>query len=188
MLGDRDRQVGDALGVDVRQPRAGARREREGAGQPDRLGLLGDQVLDRQIAEQLHAIAPAALGGRERATRAVDQPLDRPQRIARAHCSDRDRHGEQGVVVERYRQRSDEPADLLGQAAQHLVVRHARREHDELLTAPAAEHVVAAQPPLQAHGDLAQDAIADGMAIDVVDAPEVVEIEQHHTRWHAGAL
>ena len=96
--------------------------------------------------------------------------------------------GSSDVVVDRDGQRPDEAADLLGQPAQHLVVGHAGREHDELLAAPAAEHVVAAQPALQARGDLAQHAIADGVPVDVVDAPEVVEVEHHHARRHARAL
>ncbi len=188
MLGERGREVGDALGIDVRQARARARRERERACQTDRLGLLGDEILHRQVAEQLHAVASPALGRGERTTGAVDETLHGAQRVAGPHRADRDGHGQQDVVADRDGQRPDEPAELLGEPSQHLVAGHGGREHDELLAAPAADHVVAAQPALQARGDLAQHAVADGVPVDVVDAPEVVEVEHHHARRHAGAL
>ena len=152
------------------------------------LGLLGDEILDREVAEQLHAVAAAALGGGQRAVRAVDEALDRAQRVAGAHRADRDGHGQQRLVVDRHRQRADEPADLLGERAQRLVVGNARHEHDERLAVPAAEHVVAAQPPAQPPRDLAQHPIPDGVAVAVVDAPEVVELEHEHARRHARAL
>ncbi len=79
------------------------------------LGLLGDEVLDREVGEQLHAVAAAPLGGGERAAGAVDEALDRAQRVAGAHRADRDGHGQQRLVVDRDRQRSDEAADLLGE-------------------------------------------------------------------------
>ena len=78
--------------------------------------------------------------------------------------------------------------DLLGQAAQRRVVRHARREHDELLATPAPEDVVAAQAALQAAGDLAQHAIARGLAVDRVDALKVVDVEHEQARGDACAI
>ena len=50
------------------------------------------------------------------------------------------------------------------------------------------EHVVPAQPALQAARDDAQHAVADRVAVDRVDAPEVVEIEHEHARRDARAV
>ena len=172
----------------MRQVGAGSRGERQRAREADGLRLLGDEILDREIGEQLHAIAAPPLGGGERTQCAVDESLDRAQRVARAHRADRDRHGQQRLVVDRDRQRADEAADLLGERAQDLVVGDTGHERDESLAVPAAEHVVAAQPAAQPARDLAQHAVSHVVAVGVVDAPEVVEIEHEHARWHTRAI
>ncbi len=188
LLGDGGGEIGDALGIGARQVLAHVGRERERPREAHGLGLLGDQVLDREIAEQLHAVAPPALGRGERAVGAVDQALDRAQSTAGAHGADRHGHGQEPPAIHRDGQHPDEPADLVGEAAQRLVIGHGRRQHDELLAAPAAEHVVAAQTALQAMRDLGEHAVADGAPIDVVDALEVVEIEQQHAGRNARAV
>jgi hypothetical protein len=53
------------------------------------------------------------------------------------------------------------------------------QQQQELLAAPAGRQVLLAQPLEQPRGDLAQDRVARGVAVDVVDALEAVDVDEH---------
>ena len=57
----------------------------------------------------------------------------------------------------------------------------------ELLTADARERVARAQVSLPGHGAGAQQAIAGGMPVVVVEALEVVEVDHRHAQRSLGA-
>ena len=60
----------------------------EGLGEPDRLGLLGHEVLDRQVGVQPHLVAAAALRRVERAVGGVGDGVDVAQHVRGAHRAD----------------------------------------------------------------------------------------------------
>ena len=71
---DAGRQVGDLLGVRLGMRLAQTLAASDsGLGEPDDLGLLGDQVVARHVGEQADAVAAAALGGVQRLVGRVDE-------------------------------------------------------------------------------------------------------------------
>ena len=182
LFGDRRSDARDLLAVRLGQALASARREREGARQAQRLGLLGDEVFNREVAEQLGAVAASALRGVERAVCRIDDGLGRAQALARPSGTDRDRDRDRDVTGDGERDRADQAAHVLGDLEERLVVADAGHEHDELLAAPAADHVVAAHAAAQAVGDLDEHLVACAVAVDVVDPFEVVDVEQEDDR------
>ena len=70
-------------------------------------------------------------------------------------------------------------ADLLGDR-QRALARGVVQKCRELFAAQAAEQVDAAQAAARHFGEDLQHAVADGVAVAVVDRFEIIEIEQHH--------
>jgi hypothetical protein len=70
----------------------------------------------------------------------------------------------------------DDPLrDLLG-----AVVVGIGHEHDELVTAVARNDVAGADVVLDRRGDVAQNAVAVGVSVPIVDRLELVEVEHQH--------
>ena len=81
-------------------------------------------------------------------------------------------------------------AEPLGQAA-GAVARRFRAQHDELLAADAGEQLLGPQQALEAVRERTQHGVAADVAVGVVDALEVIDVEQHQrqrTGVAAGAL
>jgi hypothetical protein len=90
-----------------------------------------------------------------------------------------DRHGDahpRGLVGS-HGQSGDGLPEPLGQLGQ-LGAAYPRHEDREFLTAIAGNDVAGTHHLLQAFGDLAEDPVAAGVAIGVVDRLEVVDVEQ----------
>ena len=64
---------------------------------------------------------------------------------------------------------------------------HARREHGDLLAAPAGDDVGRPEPVHEAADDLDQDLVADPVAEAVVDRLEAVEIHDEEARRNRSA-
>ena len=172
----------------------GERREDRGQGRGRRVArLLAD----------LHG--PGAAGGRDRGARDAgvvvglreDVGLVASERLGRVHRgvgvadervhaqlgagpagdADRDRDRDLRAAVDREALALHGRAQLLGQRGAFLDAGLGQDEH-ELLAAVAADEVGCAQAGRDRLGDAAQDDVADGVAVRVVDGLEVVDVDE----------
>ena len=157
--------------------------------------LGGDAVQHLQVGDRADVVAPhgrrlgtlalvlvedddaalaARLGGHHRELGAGDE-LARVGRVLGAECDpDRDAHPAGGVEL----RHGDALGDALCQRVRGGQVARAH-DHRELLAADAAHVVALAYHRPQDVGELGQHVVADGVAVDVVDALEVVQVEHH---------
>jgi hypothetical protein len=87
------------------------------------------------------------------------------------------------------RDRAHDVAKALGQLHRDPG-RGVRDDHGELVAAEPAQQDVGGQPGREGAGDLADHPVADGVAAEVVDVLEVVDVDeqQRRTVWPRGAL
>ena len=158
--------------------RGGHRRHR--LGKAERVGLrVGVGVGAGIGGGEAHAVAPAALGRVERAVGGDEQRFD----VARPRVGDRgaDGHGDGDVLVARpHGLGGDVGAHVLGDVEQRGLVEHARQQEQELLAAHAHDVVLLAHALAQPLGQAHQHRVARGVAVEVVDLLEVVDVDREH--------
>ncbi len=91
--------------------------------------------------------------------------------------ADRDRDRQVRVALDREALALDEVAQLLHQDGALLDVGLGEDQH-EFLAAVAADHVAGAEVRAERLGDAAQDDVAGGVAVGVVDGLEVVDVDE----------
>ena len=82
-------------------------------------------------------------------------------------------------------------AELLADLVHHTqcILLTGVRQHDrEFLAAIAADMVGLAQALLEEQGQTLEDAVADGMAVGVVDLLEVIEVQHDEGQWLAAVV
>src|SRR5690625_4790936 len=154
--------------------------------QPGQVALeVGHQCLHpgrRGGAEHRPAIAAVALDAVERLVGQFHHrfPAQRGALVAeqrvfgQAHGGS---HLDAAAVADVERRMADGVAQALAHG-RHLRGRH-RPEHQQEFFAPPAHHVVSrAHQPLQAHCRFRQHTVAGGVAVDIVDLLEMVQVEQ----------
>ena len=146
-------------------------------------GGLAVGPLARGLLEQHDLVLAARLGRHHRGLRAGDE-LARVHRVLRAL---RDADGDRDLACraeldlrERLRQPPCQRKRLVRAAARH--------DHPELLAAEPADDVRATQRRAQQLGEIGQHLVARAVAVDVVDALEVVDVEHQHRDAVAGAV
>ena len=134
---------------------------------PARLGCAA-------VARDADAIAPALLGEIERAVRIADQRVERQPFTGGIRSSDAEAHVHR--LLERWdAPLADQPTDAFGD--EHgFGDRGLRQDHRELLTAVATQHVRAARAIDDRGSDRLDHAIADRVAVAVVDRLEVIDV------------
>ena len=173
--GNRARQLGDLFGVPLGQALAHARRERERLREPDRLGLLGGEIRavsslnmrprsrPRRLAAYSARSAWSTISSCDPAGSASTAPTETVTCSRRAPTA----IGSWLALV----------AQGLADPPQRALVWQRRRQHDELLAAPARHAVVGANGVAQACRELDQHGVADLVAVGVVDGLEVVDVD-----------
>ena len=163
------------------------RRRRRPGGRVGRRGSSAGGAAGPRHPHRGHPVAALLLGLVHRGVGAVDQP---PQRVGRRPRRPTGRVSATPIEAVTACPSAgagvgDGGAQALGQP-RRLVGVADQAEHDELLAAGAGEHVGRADGGRQRAGDRAQDGVAGGVPVRVVEPLEVVEVE-HHGR-HAGAV
>lgn len=92
-----------------------------------------------------------------------------------------------GFLADGERAGEDGLADAMGEETSAFEIAAGQGE-EELVFAGASDEVVAAELTAEADAELGEDAVADFVAIVVVDAGEVVEVEEHEAEVGAHAL
>jgi hypothetical protein len=136
---------------------------------------LARRPLHRAVLVQDDLVLAARLRAHHRGLGAGDQ-LARVHRVLRpARQADRDGDATGRIEVGRFDAIDDPVRELL------CVLRRARRDHDrELLAAQPVHGVGRADGVLQGLRKPAQDLVTGAVAVDVVDALEVVDVEHEH--------
>ena len=158
-------------------------RHRQRLREADRLRLLRDEVLHRQVAVQPHLVAAAALRGVERPVGGLGDGVDAAQHVGGAHGADGDRH-----LVAVDGRRADRVPEPLREAPQRGVGGDVGRDHAELLAAPPRHEVVRPRRRLEPAADLGQDPVAREMAVPVVERLEPVDVGHHQPERDVVAL
>ena len=94
------------------------------------------------------------------------------------HGADRDRDGHRDAVADDDRRGRDRRAQPLDERLELALVADLVEQHAELLPAPARRHVARARRVVEPARDLAQHEVADLVAVAVVDALEVVDVDE----------
>ncbi|KMO35630.1 hypothetical protein VQ03_21505 [Methylobacterium tarhaniae] len=145
---------------------------------------VADPGGEDRLEEPVHAPS-VALGAVERGVGVVEQGLavlrvGRAERDADAGRQDRPAAGP-GVPL------ADHPQDLLGDPA-GLGLVDLRQEDRELVAAQARHHLPRPQHRRDPARQGLQQAVAHGVAVEVVDVLEPVEVEAHHRHPPPGGL
>ncbi len=201
--GDRDARLADPAGADQRYGAMTAEQigdAREVVVAADQRRHLGGKVVRRFAArlagerrgrgriDQHRAVAARSLGAIEAAIGALDQ-LVRMRAARGKHRGDADARRDDRLAAAgvRDRQRLDGETHALGRDACRLLV-GIGKDHRELFTAVAREQVARAHDARTARArDALQARVPFGMTVGVVEALEVVDVEQCHGERPFGA-
>ena len=157
-------------------PGAPADLERQGpAGRRDRRARDPGVVVG--LGEDVRLVPAERLRRVHRRVGVADQRVGPEQPAAAAGDPDGDRDADLLAGLDREPLAGDEVAELLGEDRALLDVRLGQQEH-ELLAAVAADGVRASEVVLDRLGDAAQDDVAGGVAVRVVDRLEVVDVDE----------
>ena len=154
--------------------------------QPDLHGASASGRRDRRprdagvvvrFGEDVGLVPPQRLGRVHRGIGVAHERLHPELRAEPAHDPDRDRHRQARVAFDGEALALDERAQLLGQDGPLLDVGLGQDQH-EFLAAVAAQQVAGAHVGAQELGDPAQDDVAGGVPVGVVDDLEMVDIDE----------
>ena len=180
---DAPTEVGDLLAVRLVGALMEAGGEREALRQPDNLRLFESDILDAAGCEQPGLVSPGALGDIQRAVGDIDQAIRRPGPRGREDAADRHGHGNgRRAVAGEHGPSRDCLPQRLREPLERVLARHVRQQERELLAAPAGDQVLFPHQPRQLRRDAAQDRVADDMAVGVVDALEVVDVDHQQAQ------
>lgn len=124
----------------------------------------------------LDAIAAGGFGGSERGFRALDQALDGVGRVAGEAGGDADADGDVLVAAGCHRNFfTKHIGEVLG-----LMLRGGGQDDGEFLSAVAGAGVALADGVIEESGEVAEDFVAGGATAEIIDGPEVVDVDHEH--------
>ena len=129
------------------------------------------------LLEDVGLVAPERLGRIHRGVRVADEVLHPELLPGPTDDADRDRDRQRGIALDAEALPLDELAQLLAQRRAFLDVGLGEDEH-EFLAAVAADEVARPEVLGDGLGDPAQDDVAGGVAVRVVDRLEVVDVDE----------